>query len=846
MMTGESGDRSDGLVARMTARRWPIVLIGIVLLLIVGGVVALKLLFPPERLRAMVVPRVEAVVGREVRLSSVSLKLFPRVAVRLEGFAIANAEGFGPEPALELRALDLRPRVLPLLRGRVELKELRLLEPVIRYEVGPDGVSNFSGIGASAGGAAGSGGMEAGGGPSSAAQSVGLLAVADLSVQDGRAYYRDATSGRHARVDEIDASLASSRPAGSEGALRSGGRIDLRGVQVVLPSMSQDSIAVPDLVLDFELFADLEADSAALSPFRLTAGDLRLTGSGSAHGLTGETAYSLHLESDDADIRELLSILPPDAQPQKIRPSGQARVALQVEQVAGDTVASVSGRVELEEIEASWDGGTLLTSGSGSLAFSRDSLALAPFRSQLFGRPFELQATIRDFKDPRLSARVTAALELARLAELRGAEWPAQGVVSVDLQVSGPLDRPSALNVAGPVRLANVQYRTERMGVPARIASGTIRFATPTISIEELPIEIGSSDLTVSLSARNVLPLAFGEVSGEVTPTVEFRATSKRFDWGEVFPNDTSTGYSDLLTARLAGRAVGGRDPGDVARERYRPPPLPPVQATGRVGIAEFHNPPTVVRNLSFRVSMAGGRLGVERLTGKVYGGDLSGSMSLDVEDGRPPFPLRYELTLTEGEAGTVVRRWTRLGAAVSGVMDLSLQGTAALDETLLPVPGATDASGRAIVRNGEFQNFGITRRLADQLRLDPGLVSSFRRLGGPFRIEGDAFVLESWRMVAPELTAQITGSAGLGGTLDLQLALEVPASTLRESGLLRDAGLGSVANALLGQQKNLQIGVGVVGTMSDPTFQVDTESLQKQLQGTGEDLLKRLFRPPR
>lgn len=179
-------------------------------------------------------------------------------------------------------------------------------------------------------------------------------------------------------------------------------------------------------------------------------------------------------------------------------------------------------------------------------------------------------------------------------------------------------------------------------------------------------------------------------------------------------------------------------------------------------------------------------------------------------------------------------------------MMDFSLRGTTALDETLLPVPGATDASGRAILRDGQFQNFGITRRLAQQLRLDPGQVSSFRRLGGPFRIEGGAFVLESWQMVAPDLTAQITGSAGLGGTLDLKLALEVPASTLRESGLLRDAGLDRVANALLGQQKSLQIGVGVAGTMSDPTFQVDTESLQSQLQGTGEDLLKRLFRPPR
>ncbi len=109
---------------------------------------------------------------------------------------------------------------------------------------------------------------------------------------------------------------------------------------------------------------------------------------------------------------------------------------------------------------------------------------------------------------------------------------------------------------------------------------------------------------------------------------------------------------------------------------------------------------------------------------------------------------------------------------------------------------------------------------------------------------------MEGWGFSSREVNAAISGSAGLGGTLDLKLAMEVPPSVLQRAGLLQGTGpLGGLLSQLTQDETPLQVAVGVGGTMSAPTLVLDTEALQeelaKRLEGRGRDLLRRLIKPP-
>ena len=420
--------------------------------------------------------------------------------------------------------------------------------------------------------------------------------------------------------------------------------------------------------------------------------------------------------------------------------------------------------------------------------------------------------------------------------------------MAVDVTFTGPVKERSELRVNGPVDLTRVVYRSPALAVPAEIDTMTLQLTGTGVAAENVPIRLGDSDLTVSLSSATLLQAA---LSGEATarPLVEFTARSVRFNLSEIRADTFTVGYGRLVAARLAGQSVGGRDPGSIARERYPLPTMPALDARGRVQIGEFINPPLRALNVAFNVALQDGVLRVEELESQVYGGRLTGGLSLDLGQSAP-FEFDYDLKLTAAEAATFLASWTRLGSVLTGVVDFDIQGSSPLDETLLPAPQAIAAAGHATFREGSFANFPLTRELASKFKVDSDYVSAFKDLGGAFKIESGAFVLDEWNYAAGDWTAGISGSAGLGGTLDLRLAMSLPPSTLERASLLAGGGvLGGLLTDLADSDEPFPVVLGVSGTMTSPALDVDSQALQQALEqrlgDTSKDMLRRLFRRP-
>lgn len=847
----DEANRPRSQIGPFRIPRWLIITGGVIALLLVAGYVTLKVVFPPEKLRAMVVPRVEEAVGREVEIGAVRLRVLPRIAVRLEEFAVASPAGFGDEPTISLAALELQVAFWPLLRREIELRTVRLIEPVIRYEVLADGRSSFEGLGGaeeadSAAPAGASGGQAAAG-----------LVVNDLVIRDGTILYSDRATGRGARL-ALGGALSANRPEGGGRALVSQGIIDLFQIRALLPDMAEDSISLPDTRVEYELFADLPGDSARLRRLEIALGEVPLSGSGSVSGLSTETkAVAFDLESGEVGIAELLASLPPRLRREGLEASGQARLSLRAQgNLGGDAPLPISGTLDLRDVDASLAPyGQLLAGGAGEVAFTTDRVSVPEFKGRVLGRDWTVQLTVSDLESRVVEGRVEGGLSLARLAELRGEGPPLEGDVGLDLRFSGSAKDLSGLRATGPVRLSNVTYRSESLAVPARVESAALQLTGTGVTAERLPIKLGESDVTLSFSGPQLLAWALKDSAARLAspPAVQFAATSERLDLSEIMAEDTTTtiGYGSLFSARLAGRQVEGRDPGAVAKERYAIPPIPPVSATGSVRVGELVNPPTRARNVSFNVTLRDGQLELQQLAADVYGGKFTGSASVDMSRGAPPFGLRYELSLAGAEAGTFLERWTRLGAVVNGLIDFRVSGSGSVDETLLPVADAVDASGFTAVKQGRFVEFPITRALVQRLNSGSELFAGFNSLGGGYTIKDGRFVLDNWELAASQVNATVGGSAGLGGGLDLSLQLAVPPSVLQKAGLVQGGGgpLGNLINQLTRDNQPIQLGVGVGGTMGDPQLQIDTQALQQaleqRLQGAGKDLLKRLI-PPR
>jgi len=847
---------------RKKLRRWLIYTLAAVVIVIAGGIATLKLVFTPEKLRSMVEPRLEARINRDIELGAVNLRLFPRLAIRLVDLSIGNPPDFDSQPALAFEAVDVQVRFWPLLRKQLELGQVRLLGPVVRYQVLADGRTNFEGLTSSAdvgGGepseaaalaAATAEGQEAA--ESSVPAATAAFAVEDLVVRDGRVFYSDGRTGRGASLS-VEGRLSAVPEAESRERFVSEGGFDLQAIKALIPNFGEDSLVVPDIELGYQAVADLRGDSLELNVLELKYGDIDLAGSGKVLGLRGERSIALAMESSEIDIADFISGLPQAFQPKALEASGRAHLALNVSGPFGDgAVPEIGGTLDLERVGASHaQHGRVLRDGAGQATFDISSVSLPAFTGELLGRPFELQLAARDLRNPVVEGRFRGTFDIEELSRLRESPTPAQGMMSVDVTFTGPVKERSALRVNGPVQLTRLVYRSPALAVPAVVDTMVLRLTGAGIAAENVPIRLGDSDLTVSLTSETLLQAALSDEPA-ARPLVEFTARSVRLNLSEIRADTFTVGYGRLVAARLAGQNVGGRDPGAIARERYPLPTLPPLDARGRMQIGEFLNAPLRALNVAFNVTLQDGVLRVEELESQVYGGRLTGGLSLDLSQGAPPFPLDYNFNLSAAQAGSFLSSWTRLGSALSGVVDFDIQGSSPLDETLLPTPAALAAAGNAAFREGSFANFPLTRELANKFKVDNDYVSAFKDLGGAFKIENGAFVVEEWGYTAGDWTAGISGSAGLGGALDLQLAMELPPSTLERASLLAGGGvLGGLVNDLAKSDEPFPVVLGVSGTITNPALDVDSQALQQALEqrlgDTSADMLRRLFRrrPP-
>lgn len=102
------------------------------LVLIIIAAVSIPLLFDANVLRTHISSAAEDQTGRELRIGTVKLSVFPWLRVRLSDVEMPNASGFGPGPFAQAREIAVGVKLMPLLfdhrleASAIEIDSLRL------------------------------------------------------------------------------------------------------------------------------------------------------------------------------------------------------------------------------------------------------------------------------------------------------------------------------------------------------------------------------------------------------------------------------------------------------------------------------------------------------------------------------------------------------------------------------------------------------------------------------------------------------------------------------------------------------------------------------------------------
>ena len=121
-------------------QRWRRLLLGSLLAL--GGLAALLLAAPlllnTERYRGMLAERASRLLNREVTAKSVRVHLLPRPGATVQGLIVADRAPWSGS-FIEAERFDASLKLLPLLRGELQIRNIRIDRPRIRLARGSDG-----------------------------------------------------------------------------------------------------------------------------------------------------------------------------------------------------------------------------------------------------------------------------------------------------------------------------------------------------------------------------------------------------------------------------------------------------------------------------------------------------------------------------------------------------------------------------------------------------------------------------------------------------------------------------------------------------------------------------------
>src|SRR4249920_1093463 len=101
-------------------------ILGAVVLLVLGAIAVIALVDPNDY-KDDITQAVHDRTGRDLRLDGkLSLSVFPWLAIETGHAQLGNPANFAPGPFVEVKSADVGVKLIPLLRGRFEVRRLRL------------------------------------------------------------------------------------------------------------------------------------------------------------------------------------------------------------------------------------------------------------------------------------------------------------------------------------------------------------------------------------------------------------------------------------------------------------------------------------------------------------------------------------------------------------------------------------------------------------------------------------------------------------------------------------------------------------------------------------------------
>ena len=493
---------------------------GIVVVLFVLLVIAVKLFLPADKIKAMAIEKGSAALGREIQVAGLDISVWGGLGVELQQVQVGNPPGFEATPFLTADKIDLKLQLLPLIFGDIKFDRLVIDKPSVHMVKTAAGAVNYSFKTADTLKLP----ADVKAIPPEGQTAAMAISFGELEIKKGLVTYRDDSS--NVSLDAVGLDLASSLEYPREGVYQSSGRLRADTVRLAMAK------PFPTLTLDVNYRASYDLSAHTLTIESITAGinALRLKLSGQMSGLPEMKAANLNVSSDQIAIADVLSLLSPEQKAKLADYTVSGNFSLDVDLSLDTTKPKpawlYSGNVALSDVKMSGK------KFPGELAFRRCLLDISPnlLRLNIEDGSFDKQPlkgylTVEDFAAPRIAGELAGGLDLAVLTPFlpSGKSHDLSGRSDFNLKFSGPVHKLDSLSFSGDLKVTGGKYNSMVVPEPIQQFNLDAYFDRQVVNIRNLDCTFPSGSLAVKGRVSELVPYLLADSASpvKVTPAVD-------------------------------------------------------------------------------------------------------------------------------------------------------------------------------------------------------------------------------------------------------------------------------------------------------------------------------------
>ena len=203
------------------------------LVLLVAGILIVPGLIDWNHYKSDIQAQAKNLTGRDLAINGdITITVLPAPALIANNVALANVKGASSPTMMRLKLLEVRVALAPLLAGRVEVKRIKLVDPVVELEALADGRKNWildagSTNAAPAPPPAGDQQVQVPAAAKPADAAGARVAFENITIENGTLVYRNVKAGVLERVEQVNAKFAA---ASLNGPFESAGGLVARGI----------------------------------------------------------------------------------------------------------------------------------------------------------------------------------------------------------------------------------------------------------------------------------------------------------------------------------------------------------------------------------------------------------------------------------------------------------------------------------------------------------------------------------------------------------------------------------------------------------------------------------------